>query len=156
MVGPVLGMAVLHIFTLGMGACISNGTRHIGTLWLQLLCSTVFLLSTSLSSFLSARIAKGLLFRVTCWWICSNWQMVPGAVIMFNVVAPLGGAATTTLGGVAASTLGAESTRDGELSCPDIIVVSCRMAVRCFNLALADVGTVPPSTLKILPAMSNV
>jgi hypothetical protein len=75
-VGPVLGMTVLHIFTLGMGARVSNGTQHIGTLWLQLLYSTVFLSSTSLSSFSSARIAKRLLSHVTHWWIRGNRQMV--------------------------------------------------------------------------------
>jgi hypothetical protein len=41
--------------------------------------------------------------------------MVLGAVIMFNVVATLGGAATATLGGVAVSTLGAVGAGDGAL-----------------------------------------
>ena len=36
-----------------------------------------------------------------------------GAVIVFEVVATLGGAATTTLRGVAVSTLGAVGTGDG-------------------------------------------
>jgi hypothetical protein len=39
--------------------------------------------------------------------------MVRRDVIMFKVVATLGGAATATLGGVAVSTLGAVGTGDG-------------------------------------------
>jgi hypothetical protein len=42
-----------------------------------------------------------------------NWRMVFGAVIVFNVVATLGGAAPTTLGGVAVSTVGAVGTGVG-------------------------------------------
>ncbi len=53
-----------------------------------------------------------------------------GAVIMFEVVATLGGAATATLGGVAVSTLGAVGTRDGASGCADMIAVSCQMADR--------------------------
>jgi hypothetical protein len=71
--------------------------------------------------------------------------MVLGAVIVFEVVATLGGAATTTLRGVAVSTLGAVGTGDGALGWADMIVVSCRMAARCFILALNVVGMVPPS-----------
>jgi hypothetical protein len=82
--------------------------------------------------------------------------MVPGAVIMFDVVATLGGAATTTLRGVAASTHRAGSAWDGASGWPDIIVVSFWMAGRCIILALADVCTVLPSSLKISPAASKV
>ncbi len=79
-----------------------------------------------------------------------------GDVIVFKVVATLGGAATTTLGGVAVSTLGAVGTRDGASSWADMIAVSCRMAARCFILALAVVGMVPPSCSNMSPAASRV
>jgi hypothetical protein len=82
--------------------------------------------------------------------------MVLGDVIMFKVVASLGGAATATLGGVAVSTLGAVGTRDRALSWADTIAVSCRMAARCFILALAVVGMVPPSCSNMSPATSRV
>ncbi len=79
-----------------------------------------------------------------------------GAVIMFEVVATLRGAATTTLGGVAVSTFGAVGTRDGATGWADMIAVSCWMADRCFILALAVVGMVPPSCSNILPAACRV
>ncbi len=78
------------------------------------------------------------------------------AVIVFEVVATLRGAATATLAGVAVSTLGAVGTRDGAFSWADIIAVSCWMADRCFILALAVVGMVLPSWLNMSPAACRV
>ena len=71
---------------------------------------------------------------------------------MFDVVATLGGVTIATLGGVAFPTLGAASTRDGASGTPDMIADSCKTADRCFILALAIVGMVPPSFLKMSPA----
>ncbi len=82
--------------------------------------------------------------------------MVHGDVIMFKVMATLGGAATATLGGVAVSTLGAVGTGVGAPSWGDMIAVSCQIAARCFILALAVVGMVPPSSLNKLPDASSV
>jgi hypothetical protein len=82
--------------------------------------------------------------------------MVRGDVIMFEVVATLGGAATATLGGVAVSTLGVVGTGDGVPGWADMIAVSCQMAARCFILALALVGMVPPSCSNMLPGTSSV
>jgi hypothetical protein len=81
---------------------------------------------------------------------------VLGDVIVFKMVATLGGAATAILGGVAVSTLGAVGTGDGASGWADMIAVSCRMAARCFVLALAVVGMVPPSCLNMSPAASRV
>jgi hypothetical protein len=81
---------------------------------------------------------------------------VLGAVIVFEVVATLGGAATATLGGVAVSTLGTVGTGDEASGWADMIAVSCRMADRCFILALAEVGMVPPSCLNMSPATCRV
>ncbi len=77
-------------------------------------------------------------------------------VIVFEVVATLGGAATATLGGVAVSTLGAVGTWDAAPGWADMIAVSCQMVARCFILALAVVGMVPPSWLNMSPAASSV
>ena len=52
-------------------------------------------------------------------------RTVLGAVMVFNVVATLGGATIVTLGGVAVPTLGAVSTRDGALGTLDMIADSC-------------------------------
>ncbi len=53
-----------------------------------------------------------------------NCRMVFGAVMVLDVVATLGGAATATLGGVAGTTLGDVGSGGGALGWPDIIVVS--------------------------------
>ncbi len=79
------------------------------------------------------------------------WRTVLGAVMVFNVVATLGGATIATLGGVAVPTLGAVSTRDGALGTPDMIADSCMIAARCFIFALAVVGMVPPNFSKMSP-----
>ncbi len=85
-----------------------------------------------------------------------NRWMVFGTVIVFDVVATLRGAATTTLGGVAVSTCGAVGMGVGALGCPDMIKESFWMADRCFNFALAIVGIVPPSCSKMPPAAHRV
>ncbi len=77
-------------------------------------------------------------------------------VIVFEVVATLGGAATATLGGVAVSTLGAVGTGNGALGLADMIAVSCQMAARCLILTLAVVGMVPPSCSYMSLAASRV
>jgi hypothetical protein len=79
-----------------------------------------------------------------------------GDVIVFNMVATLGGAATTTLGDMAVSTLEAVGMGVGALGCLDMIKESSQMADRCFNLSLAVVGIVPPSCSKMSPAVRRV
>jgi hypothetical protein len=51
-------------------------------------------------------------------------QIVFGAVMVLDVGATLGGAATATLGGVAGTTLGDVGSGGGALGWPDIMVVS--------------------------------
>jgi hypothetical protein len=70
--------------------------------------------------------------------------MVFGAVMVLDVMATLGGAATATLGGAAGATLGDVGSGGGALGWPDIIVVSLRMALRCFSLAVVAVGIACP------------
>jgi hypothetical protein len=80
-------------------------------------------------------------------------RTVLGAVMVFNVVATLGGATIATLGVVAVPTLRAVLTRDGALGTRDMMAESCAIAIRCLILALAVVGMVPPSFLKISPTV---
>jgi hypothetical protein len=61
---------------------------------LQLLATTVI----SSSSSILARIWNGLLLRVCRWWINGSCHMVAGDVMLFDVVATLGGGLSTTLG----------------------------------------------------------
>ncbi len=63
-----------------------------GTCGLQLLATTV---TSSLLA--AARIWNGLLLRVWCWWTNGICRMTLGAVMLFNVVATLGGGACSTL-----------------------------------------------------------
>ncbi len=77
-------------------------------------------------------------------------------VIVFKVVVTLGGSETATLGGVAVSPLGAVGTGDGAPGWADMMAVSCQIAARCFILALAVVGMVPPSCSNMSPATSSV
>ncbi len=131
------------------GHCVARGVCG-----LQLLAMTV---SSSLSSSLSKRIWKGLLCRVRRWCIIGSWRMVFGAMMVLNVVATLGGAATGTLGGVAGTTLGDVGPGvGGVLGRPDMIVVSWQIASRCFSLAVAVFGIVRPRRCKRLPAASMV
>ena len=53
-----------------------------------------------------------------------NCRMVFGAIMMLDVVATLGGAATATLGGVAGTTLGDVGSVGGALGWPDMMLVS--------------------------------
>jgi hypothetical protein len=72
--------------------------------------------------------------------------MVVGDVMMFDVVATLGGGLSATLG-AGPSTLCADST----ILVPGRFVrmlVSCCMALTCFTFAVADVGKVPPSAVR--------
>jgi hypothetical protein len=109
---------------------------------LQLLVTTVI----SSSSLLSARIWNGLLLRICHWWINGSCHMVVGDLMLFDVVATLGGGLSATLG-AGPSTLCAGSS---------ILVagwfvrmlVSCCMALTCFAFAVADVGIVPPSAVR--------
>ena len=61
---------------------------------LQLLATTVI----SLSSLLSARIWNGLLLGICRWWINGSCLMVVGDMMLFDVVATLGGGLSATLG----------------------------------------------------------
>ena len=83
-------------------------------------------------------------------------RTVLGAVMVFDVVATLGGATIATLGGVAVPTLGAVLTRDGALGSRDMMAESCVIAARCLILALAVVGMVPPSISKMSPTACSV
>ncbi len=72
----------------------------------------------------SVRILKGLLCRVRRWCTIGNQRIVHGIVMVFNVVATLGGVAIATLGGGSDSTIG-DVGRGGEKSSwPDIIMES--------------------------------
>ena len=82
--------------------------------------------------------------------------MVFGAIMMLDVVATLGGAATATLGGVAGTTLGDVGLEAGVLGWPDIIVVSLRMALRCFSLAVVVVEIACSRCCNRLAAASKV
>ncbi len=86
----------------GWQTCMSLvGKEGGGLRGLQLLATTVSSLSLS-----SVRMLKGLLWRV--WRSCTSgmFLMTFGAVILFNVVATLGGGTFATLG-LGAATLGA-------------------------------------------------
>jgi hypothetical protein len=98
------------------GCCVGCGTRG-----LHLLATTVLV---SLLSSSSARIWKGLLCRVRHWCTMGNCLMVFGALMVFDIVANLGGAAIATLGGVTGTTLGDVELGGGALGWPDIMVVS--------------------------------
>jgi hypothetical protein len=97
---------------------------------LQLLATTV--ISSSSSSL--ARIWNGLLLCICRWWINGSCCMAVGDVMLFDVVANLGGGVSATLG-AGPSTLCAGSS---------ILVaswfvrmlVSCRMALTCFTFAV--------------------
>jgi hypothetical protein len=109
---------------------------------LQLLATTV--ISSSLS--LSARIWNGLLLRVCHWWINGSCCMVVGGVMLFDVVATLGGGLSATLS-AGTSTLCAGSSILVAVWFVRMLV-SCRMALTCFAFAVADVGIVPPSAVR--------
>jgi hypothetical protein len=93
----------------------------IGARGLQLLATTM---SSSMSLSLSVRIWKGLLCCVRRWCTIGNQRIVRGIVMVFDVVATLGGVAIATLGGGSDSTLGDVGRGGGKSSWPDIIVES--------------------------------
>jgi hypothetical protein len=109
---------------------------------LQLLVTIVI----SLSSLLLARIWNGLSLHVCLWWINGSCLMVVGDMMLFDVVATLGGGFSTTLG-AGPSTLNAVSS-----ICVAgwfvRMLVSCRMALTCFAFAVANFGIVPPSAVR--------
>ncbi len=110
--------------------------------------SLATIVSSSMSLSLSVRIWKGLLCHVRHWCTIVYRGIVHGVMMVFDVVAPLGGVAIATLGGGSVSTLG-DVERGGEKSSwPDIIVESWRIAARCLSLVLAVVGIVRPSCSK--------
>jgi hypothetical protein len=77
------------ILGLSLDSRLGGGRRG-----LQLLATTV---SSSSSSSLEARIWNGLLLRVWRWWTNGICRMKLGAVMLFDVVATLGGVACPTL-----------------------------------------------------------
>jgi hypothetical protein len=83
-------------------------------------------------------------------------RTVLGVVIVFDMVATLGGAPIAIHGGVTVPTRGAASTGDGASGTPDMITDSCAITDRCLIFALAVVGMVPPSFSKMLPTAQKV
>ena len=88
-------------FVCGRTGSLLVGKKGSGLHGLQLLATTM-----SLSSSLSVRMLKGLLLRVWRWCTSGMFLMILGAVILFDVVATLGGDAFATLG-LGATTVGA-------------------------------------------------
>jgi hypothetical protein len=81
---------------------------------------------------------------------------VCGAVMVFDVVATLRGAASAALGGGAVSTLRDVERGVGELGWPHVIMESWQIAARCLSLVLAMVGIVRPTCLIRSAARSKV
>jgi hypothetical protein len=76
--------------------------------------------------------------------------MTLGAVILFNVVATLGGGADTTLA-VGATTLG-DGGSSGASHCPVMMAVRFWIAIICLIFSVVIVGTVFPSALRMSAA----
>ena len=76
----------------GILGLLLGGRLGGGRCGLQLLATTV----SSSSSSSEARIWNGLLLHVWHWWTNGIWRMTLGAVMLFNVVATLGGVACPT------------------------------------------------------------
>ncbi len=72
--------------------------------------------------------------------------MTFGDMISFDKVATLGGWSTILKDAVTAA-LGSEATVGGKSGWPAMMAVSWCKDVRCFNLALVEVGTMCPSCL---------
>jgi hypothetical protein len=79
--------------------------------------------------------------------------MTFGDLISFEEVATLGGGATT-LGNAVTPTLRRVAVVGGKSGWPAMMAVSWHKAIRCFNLALTEVGTVCLSCLIRLTAVS--
>jgi hypothetical protein len=92
-----------------------------GARGLQLLATTV---SSSMSLSLSVSIWKWLLCCVRCWCTIGNQQIVHGVMMVFDVVATLGGVAIATLRGGSVSTLRDVGKGGGKLGWLDLIVES--------------------------------
>jgi hypothetical protein len=144
----------------GLGAVVgvAVGTRR--SCWkgrsaegLQLLEKAM---SSSLSLSLSVRIWKGLLCRVRRWCTIGYQRIGHGVVMVFDVVATLGGVAIATLKGESVSTLGDVGRGGEKLSWPNIIIESWRIAARYLGLVLTVVGIVCPSFSKRSATMSKV
>ncbi len=147
-----------HVGGLGALVGVAEGTWQ--SCWegrdaggLQLLATTM---SSSMSSSSSVRIWKGLLCHVRRWCTIGNLYIVHGVVMVFYVVATLGGVAIATLGDGSISTLGDVGMGGGKLIWPDIIAESWQIAERCLSLVLAIVGIVCPSCLNKSAAASKV
>jgi hypothetical protein len=84
-----------------------------GARGLQLLATIV---SSSMSTSSSVMIWKGLLCLVRRWCTIGNLWIVHGVVMVFDVVATLGGVAIATLGGESVSTLGDAGRGGGKSS----------------------------------------
>ncbi len=82
--------------------------------------------------------------------------MTLGAMMLVDVVATLGGAATITLGGAAVSTLGDAVSGGVVVSRPAMMSVNWQIAHMCLNLTLAKGGTVCPSCSRRLAAACSV
>jgi hypothetical protein len=130
------------------GCCVGCGICG-----LQLLTTTKLVSSSSSSSM---RIWKGLLCHVRHWCMMGDCWMVFGAMMVLVVVATLRGAAIVTLGDVTGTTLGDVGSGGGALGWPAMMVVSCRMALRYFSLAVVIVGIARPSCCNRLAAASKV
>jgi hypothetical protein len=109
---------------------------------LQLLATTVI----SLSSLLSARIWNGLLLHICPWWINGRCHMVVGEVMLFDVVATLGGGLSATLGAVPSTLCAGSSILVAGMFVR--MLVMGPMALTCFAFAVADVVLVPPSAAR--------
>ncbi len=97
LVGMVNGIAFGWIASQSFGGVTG---RLIGFRLGSELCGLQPLVTTVISSLSSssARIRNGLLLRVCHWWIDGSCCMVVGDVMLFDVVATLGGGLSTTLG----------------------------------------------------------
>jgi hypothetical protein len=74
--------------------------------------------------------------------------MALGVVMLFDVVATLGGGVVVTLGIGATTLVVGASTVGGVAPCPAMIAVSSWMAWMCLIFAADNVGTLSPITLR--------
>jgi hypothetical protein len=147
-----------HVGGLILVVGVAVGAR--GSCWegrgaegLQLLARTV---SLSLLLLLSVRIWNELLCRVRRWCRIGNQRIVRGIMMVFDVVATLGGIAIATIGGGSVSTLGDVGRGGGKSSWLDIIMESWQTVARCLSLVLAVVKFVCLSCSKRLATASKV
>jgi hypothetical protein len=74
--------------------------------------------------------------------------MVLGVMMLFHVVATLGGGVVSTLGHMATTLRVGASTVGGVVYCPAMVAVSSWMARMCLIFSVVNVGIVPPNTLR--------